>query len=340
MNKRIIAVLAGLTFGSAQAGETTLQNDSLVDFGSAVIVTGFIAGGGAGSWLTSPCAGDIRAVQVFWRSQSGTSGQTIHFAIDIFRSGSFPDPGALAESIGGPVLNDGVLNEYRFLDENNTIPLIVPVTQGETIVVALLFAEAPPAPLGPSVVRDTDGIVPGRNTVYSNFGLGFEWRSSESLGLSGDWVIRAVVDCDAGSQVADVAVGMSAAPLAYLAGEPLDFTIVVNNTGPVAAPGTTVVDVFPAAYTGVTWTCAPSGGATCTAAGSGNITQLVNLPVGGEVVFDVTGIVAPGTTADLVNSATAVVGAGITDPDLGNNIATLTVQAAGPPLIFADGFEN
>ncbi len=339
MQRYIYSSLAAVAIGSAHAGETTLQNDSLVDFGSAVVVTGFIAGGAAASWLTTPCAGDIRAVQVLWRSQTGTSGQTIHFAIDVYRSGTFPSPGPLAETIAGPVLNDGVINEYRFLDENNVIPLIVPVTQGETIVVSLVFAETPPAPFGPSVVRDTNGIVPQRNTISSNFGAGFEWRSAESLGLTGDWVIRAVVDCDVIAQQADVAVGMSADPGTYAAGEPLDFTILVNNAGPAAAPGTTVVDVFPAAYTGVTWTCSGSGGGTCVAGGSGNIAQLVNLPVGGEVVFDVSGVVAPGTTGPLVNSVTAVVGAGLTDPQPADNTATLTLQA-GTPLIFADGFEG
>jgi uncharacterized repeat protein (TIGR01451 family) len=339
MRKGIIAMLAGLASGTVVAGETTMQNDSLVDFGTAVVVTGFIADGAAASWLTSPCAGTVRAVQVFWRSQTGTSGQTIHFAIDIYRSGSFPNPGALAETIGGPVLNDGVINEYRFLDENNVIPLIVPVTQGETIVVALVFAEAPPAPFGPSVVRDTDGIVPMRNTILSNFGAGFEWRSAESLGVTGDWVIRAVVDCQQGAQEADVAVGLSADPTNYIAGAALNYTIVVDNAGPAGAPGTTIVDVFPAAYTNVNWTCSGSGGATCPAAGSGNIGTQVNLPVGGEVVFDVNGIVAPGTTAPLVNSVSAVLGGGLSDPFPANNSATLITEAGGEDL-FEDGFED
>jgi uncharacterized repeat protein (TIGR01451 family) len=336
----MIAFLLGLAGSPLRAAEMTVQNDSLIDFGTAVVVTGFIADGAAGSWLTSPCAGDLRAVQVFWRSQSGTSGQTIHFAIDIYRSGSFPNPGMLAETIGGPVLNDGVINEFRFLDENNVIPLIVPVTQGETVVVALVFAEAPPAPAGPSVVRDTNGIVPLRNTILSNFGSGFEWRSAESLGVSGDWVIRAVVDCQQGAQQADVAVGLTADPTSYVAGAALNYTILVDNAGPAGAPGTTVVDVFPAAYGNVNWTCSGSGGATCPASGSGNIGTQVDLPAGGEVVFDVNGIVAPGTTDSLVNSVTAVLSGGITDPLPANNTATLITEAGGGDDLFEDGFED
>lgn len=333
-----IGWIAGVAATAAPAAEVTVQNDSLTDFGSAVVVTGFIVGGAAGSWLTSPCAGNLRAVQILWRSQSGISPIVIQDEIRIYRSGSFPNPGALAESIVGPVLTDGVINEYRFLDENGVIPLVVPVTMGETVVVALFFNPAPPAPLGPSVVRDTNGILPGRNSIYSNFGAGFEWRSAESLGVTGDWVIRAVVDCQVVVQEADVAVAIQATPTAYTAGAPLSYSIMVNNIGPSPAPGTTVVDVFPAAYTGASWTCAGTGGGSCAANGSGNIAQLVNLPVGGEVVFSVTGVVAPGTSGDLVNSVTAVVAAGITDPLPGNNSATLVTQPQSDG-IFANGFE-
>lgn len=331
-----LALLAGSL--PASAAEITVKNDSLTDFSSAVIVTGFIAGGGAGSWLTSPCDGAVRAVQVFWRSSTGTTGTVIHQAIQIRRAGTFPTPGALAETIGGPVLNDGVLNEWRFIDENNVIPLNVPVADGETFVVAIVFDNAPPAGVGPSVVRDTDGIQPNRNAIYTNFGTGFAWFSAGALGVTGDWVIRAVVDCPVGTPQADVAVGLASAPELYEAGQPLAYTVVVSNAGPSAAPGTTVVDILPAAYTGAGWTCTGSAGGTCPAAGSGNITVPVDLPAGAQVVFDINGTVAPGTTGVLVNSATAVVAAGIEDPMAQNNVATVQTAPASD-LIFANGFQ-
>ena len=93
---RALALAVALGAGGANAEEVTVRNDSLTDFSTAVVVTGFIAGGGAGSWLTSPCTGAVRAVQVFWRSQSGTTGQIIHNRIDILRGGVFPVPGVPA----------------------------------------------------------------------------------------------------------------------------------------------------------------------------------------------------------------------------------------------------
>ena len=54
-----------------RAGETTIKNDSVADFSTATIVTGFVAGEKAASWLTSPCTGKLRAAEVLWSSAAG-----------------------------------------------------------------------------------------------------------------------------------------------------------------------------------------------------------------------------------------------------------------------------
>jgi len=325
---------------TAAADEVTVQNDSLNNGSDGVIVTGFAAGEGAAAWLTSPCDGAVVAAQIFWLSQSGGTGTTLGNTIIVYRSGDFPDPGAPAAEIDGPVLTDGVINEYRYLDENNTVPLIVPVTENETFVVAFTFLDPPPNLIGPSLVRDTNGITPGANALYGDIGLGLQWYDAADLNITGDWVIRAVVDCQTVSTDADVSVALSADPAQYTPGAALTYTLTVANAGPAAAANTTVVDAFPAAYTGVSWTCAASGGASCEASGSGTIAGNVSLPSGGEVVYTVTGTVAPGTTGVLTNSATAVVGAPATDPDATNNTASIdTDEASDDDLIFSDGFD-
>lgn len=326
--------------GLAEASEVTVKNDSLNNDTSGVVVTGFAAGEGAAAWLTSPCDGRVVAAQVFWRSQDGSAPQVIGESLDIHRAGTFPDPGQLAAAIGGPVLTDGVINEYRYLDENNTIPLDVPVLHDETFVVAFLFAEAPPAPAGPSLVRDSDGITAGHNALYGDVGAGLQWYDAAAVGITGDWVLRAVVNCQTVSTLADVGIRLAAAPTAYVAGAALTYTITVANAGPADAPGVTVVDAFPQAYGGVTWTCAAGGNATCPASGSGTIAQTVSLPSASQVVFTVEGTVAAGTTGPLDNSATAVVAPPQSDPDTANNTALLELQAAAIDLVFADGFES
>ncbi len=57
------AVLVVLLLGTiALAEEVVVKNDSVVDFGDAVIVGDFIPGEHAGARLTSPCDGTIVAV--------------------------------------------------------------------------------------------------------------------------------------------------------------------------------------------------------------------------------------------------------------------------------------
>ena len=111
-------------------------------------------------------------------------------------------------------------------------------------------------------------------------------------------------------------------------GGSVTYTIVASNAGPSAVTGATVADTFPAALT-CTWTCVGAGGGTCTAAGSGNINNTVNLPVGGSVTYTASCTIAPGATGSLANTATVSAPAGVTDPNLANNTATDTDTLAG-----------
>ncbi|MFN0145908.1 MAG: beta strand repeat-containing protein, partial [Dehalococcoidia bacterium] len=99
------------------------------------------------------------------------------------------------------------------------------------------------------------------------------------------------------------------------------YTITVVNSGPNGVSGVSVADTFPAALTGVTWTCVGAGGGTCTAAGTGSIADSVNLPNGASVTYTATGTVSAGATGTLANTATVSYPA---DPAPGNNSATDT----------------
>lgn len=338
MMRLLPGLYLGLAAAAANAAEMTVQNDSLTDFSAGIVQAGFVANEKGASWLTSPCDGHIVAAQIFWRSLTGTTGQLLGGSIDIHRAGSFPVPGTLAEQIAGPLLTDGVMNEYRYLDKNNTVPLSVAVTANETFVIAYRFSEAPTAS-GASLVNDTNGILPDRNAIYAEIVPGtFLWFGSQTLGVNGDWVIRAVVDCPSSGSLADVSVAMSTTPALYTPGAPISHAITVANAGPANAPSVIVFDAFPATYAGVTWSCAASGGATCTSGGSGNISQAVNLPTGSQVVYTVNATVAASASGVLSNTATAVVNTPATDPDTTNNAAT-ALTAPLSDRIFADGFE-
>jgi uncharacterized repeat protein (TIGR01451 family) len=153
-----------------------------------------------------------------------------------------------------------------------------------------------------------------------------------SVSLSLDAVcVGAVGDGPAGSAhifrsdvLADLGVTKSDGQTTAVPGAPLTYTIVAGNTGPAVAPGATVTDVFPAAFLGVTWTCAAGGGATCAPSGSGDINDTVNLPVGSTATYTATGTVSPAATGSLSNTATVAVPGGGIDPNPANNSDTDT----------------
>jgi uncharacterized repeat protein (TIGR01451 family) len=337
----MLALASALTPGAALlAAEVTVKNDSLTDFGSAVIVTGFVEGERAASWLTTPCTGNIRAVQVFWRSGSGSASPEFGHAIDIFRNGTFPNPGAIAERILAPVLTDGVINEYRFLDQETTVPLVVPVTMGERFVVSLEFETAPPQPEGPSVVRDIDGCQANRNAIFALVGTNFLWVSSCALGLSGDFTIRAVVDCGVGTPTANLSATVSTAAPTYVPGGNVDYTITVANAGPDAATNASIADTFPAAFASVQWACAATLGSSCApATGTGNISKLITLAPMGSVVFSAQATTLASATGPIVNNASVSPPSGVADPSTGDNIGSASVNALIDP-IFKSGFED
>ncbi len=186
------ALAIGALPSPAPATEVTVQNDSLSGGSLGEIQAGFVAGESAAAWLTSPCDGNVVAAQVFWRSVTGTAPQSLEDSITIFNGGAFPTPGAVLALIEGPVMTDSVINEFRYLDENQTLPLSVPVTNGQVFIVSFKFFNTPNPALGPSVVNDIDGCQAGKNTIDAQ---GIGWISSCVLGVTGDWVIRAVVEC-------------------------------------------------------------------------------------------------------------------------------------------------
>ncbi|WP_175497941.1 proprotein convertase P-domain-containing protein [Dokdonella immobilis] len=139
---------------------------------------------------------------------------------------------------------------------------------------------------------------------------------------------NSATDTDTLTPQADLAVTKTDGVTTATPGGSVTYTITASNAGPSNAPVSTVADTFPAALT-CTWTCVGAGGGTCTASGSGNISDPVNLPAGGSVTYTASCAVAASATGSLSNTAT--ISSAITDPTPGNNSATdtdtLTPQA-------------
>ena len=73
--------------------------------------------------------------------------------------------------------------------------------------------------------------------------------------------------------------------------------IVVANAGPSLATSTLISDTFPAEVTGISWNCTDNGMATCpNAMDSGDISETVDLPAGGQLTYVANGTVSAGYT--------------------------------------------
>jgi len=134
---------------------------------------------------------------------------------------------------------------------------------------------------------------------------------------------NSATDTDTLAPQADLSITKTDGVTAALPGGSVTYTITASNSGPSNAPGATVADAFPAVLT-ATWTCVGAGGGTCTAAGSGDVNDTVNLPAGGSVTYTVSATVSASATGTLSNTATVAAPGGVTDPTPGNNSATDT----------------
>lgn len=178
--------------GSLSATEILLRHDTVPAGGSNNPLNTFIVGEQAASWHTSPVNGDIVGVQIQWDSTFGGNPPSQEFAVYVYGGGTFPTPGPLLAQIVAPVLSDMSANEMRHLDPPaNTVPLQVPVTSGQTFVVALeFFNQNAGNVFASSVEFDQDGITPGVNAVYA---LPGGWLDAGPQGVLGDFGIRAIV---------------------------------------------------------------------------------------------------------------------------------------------------
>jgi hypothetical protein len=178
-----------LMLSSGNAIGQTCNNTTIQNYtgGGTAICPCFVAGEEAGAVFTAP-AGDypleILRVGIAWASQFGTSGQQIQDAIHIY-TGGLPIPNPRIFTLPGPVLTDGVLNEY------NLEPLAgqILVNSGAfTVTLEFLMANSGD-PFAPSMMTDGNGCQSGKNVIYANPG---GWMNPCQVGLSGDWVVYAI----------------------------------------------------------------------------------------------------------------------------------------------------
>ncbi|MEJ5028625.1 DUF11 domain-containing protein [Comamonas sp. MYb69] len=178
------------------------------------------------------------------------------------------------------------------------------------------------------------GFARGNNTVGFRLDGGQETNDCSggtcALGAIAEFYVTAA--CTGEPPSADLSITNASAAASVAPGATVTYTVTASNAGPVEATGATVTNTLPAALTDATWTCVGAGGGTCSASGSGNINDTVNLPMGASVTYTVTAKVAANATGSLASTASIAAPAGIDDPTPANNSATANsvIATAGP----------
>lgn len=202
-----VSLLIMMLIGAAStswSAEVTQSNDSTLAGTPSTPLLAFVPGESAAVWLTASCTGDIIATQVYWASQLGGAPSQLESSITLSNGGIHPTPGAVMTNQTGdpaivsfPTFSDAVMNEDRFLDPpTNAKSLSVPVVAGQTFVASIEFINqsAGGGPFTPASTYDQDGCQAFRNAVDAIPG---GWTDACAAGVTGDFVIRAVINCAA-----------------------------------------------------------------------------------------------------------------------------------------------
>jgi uncharacterized repeat protein (TIGR01451 family) len=132
-----------------------------------------------------------------------------------------------------------------------------------------------------------------------------------------------------GGPLADLEVSNADTVDVATPGEPLIYEIGVLNRGPSPAYGVSVSDLVPASLVGCSWTCSFSEGSLGSTAGSGDISELVDLQPDGWADYLLTCDTAP-VANTIINTVTVAAPAGVTDPSPRNNEASdVNILGAG-----------
>jgi uncharacterized repeat protein (TIGR01451 family) len=155
-------------------------------------------------------------------------------------------------------------------------------------------------------------------------------------------VATATVDVNV-TPKADLQLSKDANRASALIGDTVVFTLVAANAGPNDVTGARLVDTPPGTLADVEWACVPAASSIpCPAApndaGEGAMDVLFDLPANQYLRYDLIGTVAGVIGAQIHNSASLIVPAGVTDPATPNDASASVLIV--PMGVFADGFEQ
>jgi MYXO-CTERM domain-containing protein len=176
----LVAALAAASLPAAASAQV-LRNDGFESGGQAGFQGGFVAGEIAASTLIAPGPAQVQTVQLLFGGASSTQEITLRVWDD-----------TAATTAPGAMIYEG---DFQLMGSNTAMQEIdlsgMNVFVPARFRVGILFQHAGL----PSVARDADGtITADRNYILAIVGGNPQWFRSQTLGLTGDWIIRAVVN--------------------------------------------------------------------------------------------------------------------------------------------------
>ncbi len=160
-------------------GDTTLQNDAFDHKGQVAFQGGFAQGEcWASTYVPAACGFQIKNVLVL---VGGGDAGNVQFDVSVWDVDANGKPTNKLKST--PVTITGAS------DVLSSIPLDglgVPARNGTPFAIAMC-QNSHSGP--PSIGADTDGITAGRNWIFT----GGQWVEASTLGVSGDWIMRATI---------------------------------------------------------------------------------------------------------------------------------------------------
>ncbi|MEM9303894.1 MAG: immunoglobulin-like domain-containing protein [Pseudomonadota bacterium] len=118
----------------------------------------------------------------------------------------------------------------------------------------------------------------------------------------------------------------------------VDYIIVVRNSSIEDAVGIGVSDIIPAGLSGVSWICDAEGAAGCTAEGTGDVIDTVDLPGETSVIYTVTGTIEGADGTVIENTVSLTIPDDVLDANADDDSATDRTRVG--ERVFIDGFEN
>lgn len=174
-----LVVFGVLALATPAVAEVELKNDGFVTNQTAGFQAGFVSGEIGASRFIAPEAGrKLLEVQLLFGGQAGTQTVTVKVWDDTADTNA---PGA--EIFSGDFQVTAANDALQAIDLSG-----MSVTVPQQFRVGIEFQHSGL----PSIARDSDGTIDAsKNYIFASGGLG--WVRSQTLGLTGDWVIRAFV---------------------------------------------------------------------------------------------------------------------------------------------------